>query len=50
MIYDFSGRLMSRGIVKQGSTTINTGIVNSGTYIIHFSNSENTFVEKFVKQ
>lgn len=49
-IYDFSGRLISRGIVNQGSTTINTGIVNSGTYIIHFSNSENTFVEKFVKQ
>jgi hypothetical protein len=50
MIYDFSGRLISRGIVNQGSTIINTGIVNNGTYIIHFSNSESTFVEKFVKQ
>jgi hypothetical protein len=50
IIYDFSGRMLSRGIVNQGSTTINTAIVNSGTYIIHFSNSENTFVEKFVKQ
>ena len=49
-VYDFSGRLLNRGIINQGTTTINTGITNSGTYIIHFSNSENTYVEKFVKQ
>ncbi len=50
IIYDFSGRIINRGNLKQGSTTINTSIINSGTYIIHFSNSESTFVEKFVKQ
>jgi hypothetical protein len=50
IIYDFSGRMLSRGIIKEGSTKINTGVANSGTYIIHFSNSENTYVEKFVKQ
>lgn len=49
-ITDLSGRTMAKGIIAQGSSTINVHNITNGTYIIQFANGAEQFVDKFVKQ
>ena len=49
-ITDMNGRQISRGQVTQGSTTIQTGSLTGGMYIIRFSNGSEQFMEKFTRR
>jgi hypothetical protein len=49
-ISDYSGRIVAKGAVAQGMTTISTGILSKGMYIIQFSNGQEEYNEKFMKQ
>jgi hypothetical protein len=49
-ILDGSGRMIKKGIVENGFSTISAGPVVSGMYIIRFSNTTEQWTEKFVKQ
>jgi hypothetical protein len=49
-ITDFNGKQIGKGQVLQGTTTINTGYITNGMYIIRFSNEQEQYVEKFMKQ
>ena len=48
-ILDQSGRMVMRGTVPNGFSSISTGNVVHGMYIIRFSNEEGTWTEKFIK-
>jgi hypothetical protein len=49
-ISDYSGRIMGRGFITAGTSTISASSLANGAYIIRFSNGNEQFVEKFVKQ
>ncbi len=49
-ISDYNGRVVSKGIVAQGSGTIKTGHLSNGIYIIQFKNGGEQYTEKFTKQ
>jgi hypothetical protein len=49
-ISDYSGRMMTGGIIAPGTSGINISSITNGAYIIRFSNQTAEFVEKFVKQ
>ncbi|MGZ3848399.1 MAG: T9SS type A sorting domain-containing protein [Flavisolibacter sp.] len=49
-ITDFSGRLMSKGKLVQGYNAIPAAALNSGLYLIRFSNGTEQYTEKFMKQ
>ncbi|HEY0732968.1 MAG TPA: T9SS type A sorting domain-containing protein, partial [Chitinophagaceae bacterium] len=50
VIADYSGRMIRKGTVTQGASSINISNITNGAYIIQFTNNGNTYVEKFVKQ
>lgn len=50
VIADYSGRMIRKGTVTQGASSINISNITNGSYIIQFTNNGNTYVEKFVKQ
>lgn len=50
IISDIAGRIMSKGQVTEGTTSIQTGHLGSGIYLIRFSNGTDSFVEKFTRQ
>jgi len=49
-IMDHQGRMLSKGIVEKGYTTINASIVTTGIYIIRFTDGEQQWSEKFIKK
>jgi hypothetical protein len=49
-ISDYSGRIMGRGFITAGTSTISASSLANGAYIIRFSNGNEQFVEKFVEQ
>ena len=49
-ITDMNGRQVSKGQVAQGASTINTGSLTGGLYMIHFSNGSHQYVEKFTRR
>lgn len=49
-ISDYSGRLMMKGKLVQGMNKITSPILGRGMYIIQFSNGNEQFTEKFMKQ
>lgn len=49
-ITDFTGKIISRGSLVNGSNTINTGVSAAGMYFIIFTNGKEQWTEKFVKQ
>jgi hypothetical protein len=49
-IIDYSGKAMNKGNLVQGMNTISTLNLGDGMYIIQFSNGQEQFVEKFMKQ
>ena len=49
-INDFSGKVVARGQINAGSSTINTNYLPAGTYMIRFTKGNDQYVEKFMKQ
>lgn len=50
VINDFNGRIVGKGQITDGSSTINTNYLSSGTYMIRFVKGSDQYVEKFLKQ
>lgn len=50
VINDFNGRIVAKGQITSGNSTINTNYLSSGTYVIRFVKGSDQFVEKFMKQ
>jgi hypothetical protein len=49
-VMDQQGRMLSKGIVEKGYSTITTSIVTTGIYIIRFTDGEQQWSEKFIKK
>jgi signal recognition particle GTPase len=49
-IIDYSGRTIIKGNLVQGINSINVYELNNGMYIIQFSNGQEQYAEKFMKQ
>jgi hypothetical protein len=49
-ISDYSGRLVGKGKLVQGMNKIASSGLSSGMYIIQFSDGQNQYSEKFMKQ
>jgi hypothetical protein len=49
-ITDYTGKLVSKGQVAQGSSTINAGYLSKGFYMIQFKNGDQQYLEKFTRQ
>lgn len=47
---DYNGRVITKGQVIKGSSTINTNYLSAGAYMIRFVNGNDQYVEKFLKQ
>lgn len=50
VINDYNGRILGKGQITEGSSTINTNYLSSGTYMIRFVRGNDQYVEKFLKQ
>jgi hypothetical protein len=50
VINDYNGRIVAKGQITDGSSTINTNYLSPGTYMIRFINGNDQYVEKFMKQ
>lgn len=50
VINDFNGRIIAKGQITDGSSSINTNYLSAGTYMIRFVRGTDQFVEKFMKQ
>ena len=49
-IIDQSGRMLSKGVVEKGYTSLGLGSINTGIYIIRFADEEQQWSEKFIKR
>jgi hypothetical protein len=49
-INDINGRVVSKGQIPAGSSSIQTNYLSQGTYMIRFANGNDQYVEKFLKQ
>jgi hypothetical protein len=49
-VIDASGRIIKKGNVEKGFSSVSAGPVISGMYIIRFSNGKEQWTEKFIKQ
>jgi hypothetical protein len=49
-VYEYSGKIVSKGQVTNGLNTINTAAVTGGMYFIRFANGSEQWIDKFVKQ
>jgi hypothetical protein len=49
-IIDQSGRMLSKGSVEQGYSSLSLGSINNGIYIIRFTDGEQQWSEKFIKR
>ena len=50
VINDFNGRIITKGQINEGSSTITTKYLSAGAYMIRFINGSTQYVEKFMKQ
>jgi hypothetical protein len=50
VVNDYNGRIVAKGQITEGSSSINTNYLSSGTYMIRFVRGEDQYVEKFLKQ
>ena len=50
IITDINGRQVAKGQVTEGSSTINTGAITAGMYLVRFNNGSEQHVEKFSKR
>jgi len=49
-IIDQSGRMISKGVVEKGYSSLGLGSINTGIYIIRFTDGEQQWSEKFIKR
>ena len=49
-IIDQSGRMLSKGTVEKGYGSLSLGSINTGIYVIRFSDGEQQWSEKFIKR
>jgi len=49
-VLDQSGRMLSKGTIEKGYSSINPGNMNTGIYIIRFSDGYGQWSEKFIKR
>jgi len=49
-IIDQSGRMLSKGTVEKGYSSVGLGSINTGIYIIRFTDGEQQWSEKFIKR
>ncbi len=49
-IVDLHGRTLAKGPLSQGLNTISTGFLTNGMYLIQFTNNQEQYTEKFMKQ
>ena len=49
-VIDQKGRMLLKGNIEKGYTSINAGIVTTGVYIIRFTDGEQQWSEKFIKR
>jgi hypothetical protein len=49
-ILDFNGRTVAKGQLVQGVNTISTGFLTNGMYLLQFTNNQEQYTEKFMKQ
>jgi hypothetical protein len=49
-ITDLSGRTVGRGQLTQGLNQLPTGFLTNGLYLLRFSNNQEQYTEKFMKQ
>jgi hypothetical protein len=49
-IIDQSGRMLAKGNLEKGYSTIGAGSINTGIYIIRFTDGEQQWSEKFIKR
>ena len=50
VVNDFNGRIVAKGQITDGSSTINTNYLSAGTYMIRFVKGSDQYVENFMKQ
>jgi hypothetical protein len=50
VIVDYSGRTVGKGSLAQGANNISTSNLGNGMYILQFSNGQQQYAEKFMKQ
>ena len=50
LVIDNSGRTISKGNLVQGTNSVTTSDLSNGMYIIQFSNGQEEYAEKFMKQ
>jgi hypothetical protein len=50
MITDLGGRLITKGRLVQGSNNISSDLLHAGVYLIKFSNNQQEFSEKLMKE
>lgn len=48
-VIDLNGRIMHRGTITKGSSTVTTGNLSGGMYLIRFNNNDEQWTEKFLK-
>lgn len=49
-ILDYNGRLLATGVAGRGASGISVATLADGAYVIRFTNGDDQYVEKFVKQ
>jgi len=49
-IIDQSGRILSKGTVEKGFSSVDLGSIHTGIYIIRFTDGEQQWSEKFIKK
>jgi hypothetical protein len=50
IIADYNGRMVAKGTIAHGASTVRINDVSSGIYFIHFTNGQAQNVERFVKE
>jgi hypothetical protein len=49
-IYDLNGRVLQKGDLVQGQTSINLGFASTGIYLINYTNGKEYYTDKFMKR
>ena len=49
-IADYTGRIVAKGMIAQGASTVKINDISNGVYFIHFTNNQTQNTERFVKE
>jgi hypothetical protein len=50
VVFDYNGRTILKGNIIPGNNHINTAALSNGMYLVRFSNEQENYTEKFMKQ